>query len=641
MHERLTPELVAELFPTADGIGTVAGDPPVATVLTDGEIAGYLFSTLETVSPAGYAGNPFDIVVALGADGIIRGHHVLAQKEPLLQRGVIEPPGFRAFLSQLHGSDVRTTRRFVPSSIDGVSGATVSGIAMANAMLDSALRVGLIVGLREAGGNGLSLNRYDFQPSTWQGLVADGSVRELRVGTGTLYVALATQPAVGRNLFGERAYRSMREAAGPDDSQILVASQGGIGWIPENPWLVPVFERLRLVQGETVLALRPESFYRAWHLALAEHPAFDEAGRFHIAAETGFDPLAPWRLELSMPGAPVALPYRIPARHVLGDDAALEVAGFKTPSYVAFGLWRESTLAAWQRAWLGKGPVLAGVAALLLVVTGVMLLQHRLTRSRRGHLLLRLGVLSITLVGLGWLAGAQLTILTVLSWLQVIFGGLDWRPLLMDAPLVLLSVYVVLTLVLWGRGVFCGWLCPFGALQELSNRVARLVRVPQFDMSERSHTRLWLVKYGVLAVLLATAVVSRDAANTVAEVEPFKTAISLQFQRAWPYVAYASILLAVGLVYERAFCRFLCPLGALLALAGRWHVFTWLKRRPECGSPCQICNTSCPVGAIPVSGRINMSECLQYLDCQVEYYDDRRCPPLAAERKQKEAMAAE
>ncbi|MDP6953601.1 MAG: 4Fe-4S binding protein [Alphaproteobacteria bacterium] len=641
LRERLTPELVAELFPAADGIGTVAGEPPVATVRADGEIAGYLFSTLETVRPAGYAGNPFDIVVALGADGIIRDHRILAQKEPLLQRGVIEPPGFRSFLSELHGSDVRTTRRFVPSSIDGISGATVSGVAMANAMLDSALRIALIVGLREAGDEGLSLNRYDFAPATWQGLVDDGSVRDLRVGTATLYAALATPPAIGRNLFGERAYRSMREAASADDNQILVASVGGIGWIPENPWLVPLFERLSLVQGDKTFALRPEEFYRAWRLAVAEHPAFDEAGRFHIAADSGFDPLAPWHLALSMPDATVILPYRIPLQHVLGDDAALEDAGFKIPRYVAFGLWRESTLAPWQRAWLDKGPVLAGVAALLAAATAVMLFQHRLTRSRRGHQLVRLGVLTLTLVGLGWLAGAQLTILTVLSWLQVALGGLDWRALLMDAPLVLLSAYVLLTLVLWGRGVFCGWLCPFGALQELSNRIARLLRVPQVALREHWQARLWLVKYGVLAAVLGAALVSRETANTVAEVEPFKTAISLQFQRAWPYVAYAGALLAVGLIYERAFCRFLCPLGALLALAGRWHVFDWLKRRPECGAPCQICNTSCPVGAIPGSGRINMSECLQYLDCQVEYYDDRRCPPLAAERKRQEAMAAE
>ena len=643
MQERLTSALVAELFPAADGIGMVAGDPPVATVLAKGEVAGYLFSTLETVRPAGYAGNPFDIDVALGAGGIIRGHHVLAQKEPLLQRGVIEPPGFRAFLSELHGSDVRTARRFVPSSIDSVSGATVSGIAMVNAMLDSALRVGMIVGLREAGGDGLSLNRFDFEPLTWPDLVKNASVQEHHVDTGsgssaTLYAALGTPPAVGRNLFGERAYRSMRDAAGPEDNQILVASVGAIGWIPENPWLVPLFERLRLVQEGKAFVLRPERFYRAWRLAMTDHPAFDEAGRFHITADSGFDPLAPWSLELTMPDAIVALPYRIPVQHVLGDDAALEDAGFKTPTYVAFGLWRESTLAPWQRAWLDKDRVLAGVVVLLLVVTGVMLLQHRLTHSRRHHQLLRLGVLGVTLVGLGWFAGAQLTILTVLSWLQVAFGGLDWRGMLMDAPLVLLSVYVLVTLVLWGRGVFCGWLCPFGALQELSNRIARFLHVPQLALPEHLQARLWRVKYGVLFVVLATALVSREAANTAAEVEPFKTAISLQFQRTWPYVAYAVGLLAVGLVYERAFCRFFCPLGALLALAGRWHVFNWLKRRPECGSPCQICSSSCPVAAIPDSGKINMSECLQYLDCQVEYYDDRRCPPLVAERKRKDAF---
>ena len=40
--------------------------------------------------------------------------------------------------------------------------------------------------------------------------------------------------------------------------------------------------------------------------------------------------------------------------------------------------------------------------------------------------------------------------------------------------------------------------------------------------------------------------------------------------------------------------------------------------------------------AIERSGRIVMSECFQCLDCQVEYYDDGRCPPLARARKNRE-----
>jgi polyferredoxin len=87
-------------------------------------------------------------------------------------------------------------------------------------------------------------------------------------------------------------------------------------------------------------------------------------------------------------------------------------------------------------------------------------------------------------------------------------------------------------------------------------------------------------------------------------------------------------LLAIGLFSERAYCRFLCPLGGVLAMLDRLHLVDLLKRRPECGNPCHLCERSCPVGAIEKTGRIVTAECFQCLDCQVEYHDDRRCPPL-------------
>ena len=92
----------------------------------------------------------------------------------------------------------------------------------------------------------------------------------------------------------------------------------------------------------------------------------------------------------------------------------------------------------------------------------------------------------------------------------------------------------------------------------------------------------------------------------------------------------------IALFTERAYCRFLCPLGAGLAVLDRLHLIDMLKRRPECGSPCHLCERSCPVRAIESSGKIIMSECFQCLDCQVEYHDDHRCPPLAQARKRRE-----
>ena len=129
------------------------------------------------------------------------------------------------------------------------------------------------------------------------------------------------------------------------------------------------------------------------------------------------------------------------------------------------------------------------------------------------------------------------------------------------------------------------------------------------------------------------AFVSIGAAESAAEIEPFKTAITAKFTRAWPYVAYALALLAIGLFTERAYCRFLCPLGGVLAALDRFHLLNRLRRRAECGSPCRLCEAACPVRAIEKSGKIVTAECFQCLDCQVEYFDDQRCPPLVAARR--------
>jgi polyferredoxin len=191
----------------------------------------------------------------------------------------------------------------------------------------------------------------------------------------------------------------------------------------------------------------------------------------------------------------------------------------------------------------------------------------------------------------------------------------------------------VISLVLIGRGVFCGWLCPFGALQELLGQVSRFIGLPQWNPPESVQKYLWLGKYLSAGLVLGLAAFSIDTGQRVSEVEPFDTAITSHFVRAWPYVFYAGALLVIGLFSERAFCRFLCPLGGVLALGDRLHLVDVLKRRPECGSRCHLCESSCPVKAISRTGKIETAECFQCMDCQVEYYDDHRCPPLVAMRK--------
>jgi NosR/NirI family transcriptional regulator, nitrous oxide reductase regulator len=170
--------------------------------------------------------------------------------------------------------------------------------------------------------------------------------------------------------------------------------------------------------------------------------------------------------------------------------------------------------------------------------------------------------------------------------------------------------------------------------------VAKLVRIPQFTVPFAVHQRLWPVKYMIFLVLFGLSLYYLAFAEEASEVEPFKTAIVLRFIREWPFVLYAAGLLAAGLFIERFFCRYLCPLGAALAIPARLRMFDWLKRYRECGNPCQRCAGECMVQAIHPEGDINPNECIQCMHCQMLYYHDKKCPVVIQRRLKAEKRLA-
>jgi polyferredoxin len=195
---------------------------------------------------------------------------------------------------------------------------------------------------------------------------------------------------------------------------------------------------------------------------------------------------------------------------------------------------------------------------------------------------------------------------------------------------------VAISLLLWGRGVYCGWLCPFGALQELAWQLGQRFGVRAFEMPQMVHERLWALKYIILLGLFGVSLQSLTLAEQLTEVEPFKTAITLRFLREWGFVLYAGGLVGIGLVNRKFFCKYLCALGAALTVAGKFRIFDWLRRHRECGRPCQICAVECEVQAIKKNGEINPNECHYCLDCQITYWNAHKCPPMIDRRKRRE-----
>ena len=647
---RLTPDVMAVVYPGAERLGPEEGSPPAIAVYRGDTIVAYIFSTLDIIAAPGYSVIPFDVIAGVEPNGRITGAKVVFHREPYVYQDQVRQPQLDRFLEAESGVPLNGSPSQLPPNF--VAQATISARLMRAAVHDTA-RMVLHTRLGHQVVTVPALDVERFELKSWHELIAEGSVARLRLTSGEVAAALAkagaadatpevplgrpddlysevffgllTPAAIGGNLLGVRNFEEYRRRI-PQGRQVLFfASNGPYDFHGTNHWWKAHnyrFDRIRIVQDGHAISFVHEDYQALLTGAAEGIQSQQEAGLFTLPANAAFDPVKPWRLELLVNAAgsnpvTVAFPleYRLPAAHILMPD--------------------EPAVAAWVEAWRDARLNVEILAALLTALSAIFVFQAQLSRSRLAHRLMRVGFLSVVLVWLGWMAGVQLSIVNVINYVQAPFRGFNIGFYLAEPLMVMIAAYTLVSVVLIGRGVFCGWLCPFGALQELLAQASRALGVPQWNPSTALEKRLWMGKYIAGGAVLLLVLSGIDGSGASAEIEPFKTAITSKFTRAWPYVLYAGVLLWIGLFSERAYCRFLCPLGGVLATLDRLHLINLLKRRPECGNPCHLCERSCPVRAIEPTGKIVMAECFQCLDCQVEYYDDNRCPPLVQAAKRR------
>ncbi|HSF96347.1 MAG TPA: 4Fe-4S binding protein [Thermohalobaculum sp.] len=638
--------MAARMFETgAENLTLVRDDTAPASWLVHGPRGplGHIASTWEIAGSLGYSGRPIDILVAVGLDARIAGAELIAHNEPILTLG-ISTEDIADYVSAFAGLDLKKPR---VSAFDArgdlppiIARATVSTGVIRDAILRTARTVALGRGL--VGGAVAKIDRVSFSARNWDGLVADGALVQNPVTLGEaraalagaknpppdggapfldLWLAVLDPRGIGENLLGAPIYGRAMGMLGPEDSAIFVASRGlhshrGTAWRQTG-----VFDRIEVIQGARTIALTESDYLRIDKLEAPGAPEFKEMSVFRLAGATGFDPALPFRIEVtaSRPAAAGGdVSFRIPLTYHLPRDYLLAAAPVVLPEDAPL----------WQSAWQARQGSIIGVGVMLAALAALMFLQEPFARRPGLWRWGRIGYLSVTLVWLGWIAGGQLSVVQVVAFLQSLLSGFHWETFLIEPVIFLLWGFVALGLLFWGRGVYCGWLCPFGALQELTNEAAQRLGVPQIAVPFALHERLWAIKYTLFLAILGLSFYSMQDALILAEVEPFKTAMSLRFMRAWPFVLFVIALLAAGLFIERFYCRYLCPLGAALAIPAKLKLFDWLNRRPQCGRECRLCETKCTVGAIDPIGRINPNECVLCLRCQMIYHDANTCTVL-------------
>ncbi|SHH73899.1 4Fe-4S binding protein [Marivita hallyeonensis] len=641
-------------------LGEPLGENGVYALLNSGDAhAGYVFQTEPMAALPGFSGAPINMLVVLDLEGRFLDVRLLTHNEPIFVSGLGEAP-FHAFFEQYRGhsiSDALVVGTPYGAGdgggqlvyLDGVTKATASVRIAHESVLAATLQVAREKMQGIASGPPAYPDPEYTEALTWDDVVAQGLVTRKVVTNaevqalfeGTVWddddpEALAAPDAPYLDLWIADVGPSSiaRALLDPDtldeldhfmsistfDEPILVVETARHGLVSEDFVRNTAPDWIGAEQDGFPVALRDADLFVELHPDLPDALHDGVAMILRTDRRLGFDPTREWTMTIEAIREhgifqPEVGSVQLAAAHVTPERF------FQRPGVV-------ERLAPWEEAIFNRQTDLILLSVFLAGLIAVLLGAQSWLAGLAAFTPVRLGILAVVLGFIGWWGQGQLSIVTPLAALQTAMAGGSYAFLLYDPFSLLIWAAALLGFVMWGRGLFCGWLCPFGALQEFAHHLGRLLRLPEIEPSAMWDARLKSLKYVALLGLVAVTVFAPSAMDKAAEIEPFKTAITTVFVREWYYVAYAALWLVLGLVVFKGFCRYLCPLGALMAIGGALRLRRWIPRRAECGSPCQLCRVKCNYAAITPSGAVQYSECFQCLDCVTIHDDADQCVPL-------------
>ena len=647
----------AEVFPGATHFSERKGQPPYVEAYdhagADKKLLGYVMLSTDITDTPAYSGKPVVTLIGMDTKGVFVGVKVLKHSEPILLLGIPES-ALLNFNAQYVGKSVADKIEVGQSrpdeevlGLDAISGATVTVIAQNQVMMASGSSIARQVGILAPTVREPARFITTGQRASWDELVKQGAVKRLRVMPEQvglergpdpfieLWFGDLNHPDIGKSVLGESGWNNLRLQLKDGENAFFVIRTGGAESFKGSGFVRGgIYDRVQLRQGADAFTFRDLDAMNLYGIAAAGAPSFNESAIF-IVRSPSFSAAYPWKLSFlgnrvdRATGArsftSFDAPYWLPAASLEGGRPKIIEPD-----------------APWVKVWKTRALEIALFAVLLVAVTVVYAFREKLTRLSThknkwpvNAFKYTAWALSITFVGFG--AMAQPSITQVLTWFHALLFQWTWSLFLSDPFIFLFWIFIIVTVFLFGRGLFCGWMCPFGSLSEAIYKVARKIGLKRFQtqLPQPLHDRLKWLKYVIFFGLITVSMFSMGLAEKLSEVEPFKTTFLVGIHnRAWPYGLFVAFLLGLSIFIERPYCKYICPLGASLAMPSTFRWFG-LKRKQDCNS-CKACAVGCGAQAIDAQGRIDHRECLHCLDCMILYTDTKGCPPLAKERKRRE-----
>ena len=651
-------ELAQRVIPPYQ-LGERIQDSNVWTLVNlDGADAGFLFESEPLTPIPGFAGQPINLLIAMDKEGKLLNVEIVSHNEPIFVSGLGEGP-FLKFIDQYQGLSIyesmsvgvpygrvegASTQRY----LDGVTKATASVriahetiLSAANAVAKEKMRGIGIMKMPDLD----STEELSFEDLVEQGIarrhqVTNREVQALYAGTEwenddalaleqpeSLYLDIwiidIAPVAVAKAVLNKEGLAQLAYflSISPHDEPILLIDQGRHGLVSESFVRNTEPDLMSASQDGLPVSLRDAD------LELGLRPEVPRGHQLVVRSDRrlGFDPTLPWELTFKVVREHGSFMPTVGTRDLSFDHVS--------PDRFYILPKADKPLSAREAALLGRLPDLITVALLLLSLIVLLFWGQQWLADQLYYWRIRWFFLGMMTMFIGWYGQGQLSIVTPLGTLNALVQNQSLEFLLYDPFSLLIWVAVIVSLLIWGRGFFCGWLCPYGAMQELIGKFGQSIGLRQLQVSARVDVLLVKLKYVVLGVLVVMTIAAPAMLDLAIEIEPFKTAVTTYFVREWYFVAYAVMWLLLGMVLFRGFCRYVCPLGALLAMFDFLRIRRWIPRREECGTRCQLCAVRCQYNSIERSGLIDYRECFQCLECVKIYSDDSVCVPLVIEKR--------
>ena len=176
------------------------------------------------------------------------------------------------------------------------------------------------------------------------------------------------------------------------------------------------------------------------------------------------------------------------------------------------------------------------------------------------------------------------------------------------------TMAVIMLLIVIGGSIYCGWVCPFGTLQEFATKLGGLLGIKKKKMPKAVHN---IAKHFRYVVLVLVSLISASIILDIMSYEPRNTFISLLTGNFPAILGFVSIIgfTLLSMIYERFYCKYLCYEGAKYGLFSLLRPVTIHKSEETCIS-CGKCDRSCPMD-IQVSqfNVLRSPNCITCLEC--------------------------